>query len=348
MKALYYEAFEGPIQVVNLPDPEPHPDGVVVRVHANGLCRSDWHGWKGHDADIVLPHVPGHELAGVVEEVGRDVRSWRVGDRVTVPFVSGCGRCSVCAQGDPQVCPDQFQPGFTAWGACAERVALRYADHNLVALPEDVDFVTAAGLGCRFATSFRAVVAQARVKAGEWVAIWGCGGVGLSAVMIAKALGARVLAVDVRPEALEMARSVGADDVLNVQGQDYVAEAVRDRTDGGAHVTVDGIGSAATLFEGVSSLRRRGRHVQVGLLVQDERHAAVPMDRVVAWELEILGSHGMQASEYGTMLSWVAEGRLDPGRLVTGTVDLAEAAALIQQMDRFDGTGIRVIDRFDV
>ena len=99
-----------------------------------------------------LPHVPGHELAGVVEEVGRDVRRWAVGDRVTVPFVSGCGRCPPCLSGDPQICDDQFQPGFHGWGSFAERVGLRYADTNLVGLPEELDFVTAASLGCRFGT----------------------------------------------------------------------------------------------------------------------------------------------------------------------------------------------------
>jgi len=346
MKALYYEQFKGPIGLVDLPDPEPAPDGVVVAVRANGMCRSDWHGWKGHDADIRLPHVPGHELAGDIVAVGSDVKAWSVGDRVTIPFVSGCGRCATCRGGDPQVCPDQFQPGFTAWGSCAQWVALRYADANLVALPQEVSYVTAASLGCRFATSFRAVEAQARLRAGEWMAVYGCGGVGLSAVMIGRALGAPVVAVDVRREALEMARELGAEVAVDSsRSADVIAE-VRAHTEGGPHVTVDALGSAEICFTAVSSLRRRGRHVQVGLLVEDERHTALPMDRVVAWELEIFGSHGMQAAAYDQMLAMVASGALQPERLVERTVSLAQAADVITAMDDYAGRGITVVDRF--
>lgn len=211
MRAIAYDRFNGPIAVRELPDPEPEAGDVVVRVRAAGLCRSDWHGWRGHDADIkTFPHVPGHELAGEVERLGAGVERFRVGDRVTVPFVAGCGRCPTCAGGDPQVCPNQAQPGFTHWGAFAERVRIRYADFNLVRLPAALDFASAAALGCRFTTAYRAVVAQGRARAGEWVAVHGCGGVGLSAIMIARSLGCRVVAVDVAPAALELAERFGA------------------------------------------------------------------------------------------------------------------------------------------
>ena len=162
--------------------------GVVVRVMATGMCRSDWHAWAGHD-EIAFPHVPGHELAGEVVEVGAGVDRWAVGDRVTVPFVCGCGRCEWCLAGNAQVCPDQQQPGFTHWGSFAEYVALHAADTNLVAFPSRVDFATAASLGCRFATAYRALVGRARITEGEWVTVVGAGGVGLSTVMIARALG---------------------------------------------------------------------------------------------------------------------------------------------------------------
>ncbi|MGP4012786.1 alcohol dehydrogenase catalytic domain-containing protein, partial [Streptomyces sp. 4N124] len=198
MRAVMFERYGQPAEVRNdAPDPTPAPHGVLVRVEATGLCRSDWHGWQGHDEDITLPHVPGHELAGVVEAVGDRVTAWRPGDRVTVPFVCACGTCASCAAGDQQVCERQTQPGFTHWGSFAEYVALDHADVNLVAVPDGMSFATAASLGCRFATAFRAVVQQGRVAAGEWVAVHGCGGVGLSAVMIAAASGARVIAVDV-------------------------------------------------------------------------------------------------------------------------------------------------------
>src|SRR4051812_23160980 len=208
VRALVFEAFGGPLTVRDVPAPDPAPGGVVVRVEATGVCRSDWHAWQGHDPDVVLPHVPGHELAGTVAAVGADVRRWRVGDRVTVPFVNACGRCAQCAAGEHQVCTRQTQPGFTHWGGMAEPVALAAADVTLGALPDELDAATAASLGCRFATAFRAVAQVARVRPGEWVAVHGCGGVGLSAVQVAVAAGARVVAVDVSEGALELARRV--------------------------------------------------------------------------------------------------------------------------------------------
>ena len=226
MKAAIYREFQGPISIEVLDDPEPAADGVVVAVRANGVCRSDWHGWMGHDKDIRLPHVPGHELAGVVAAVGSDVRKWKIGDRVTSPFICGCGTCSECESGNQQVCPSQEQPGFTHWGAFAEFVALRFADTNLVALPETLDFVTAAALGCRFATAYRAVVSQARAVEGEWLAVHGCGGVGLSAVMIAAARGVQVVAVDIDDSKLQLARSIGATATLRADQVDNVGAAV--------------------------------------------------------------------------------------------------------------------------
>jgi alcohol dehydrogenase len=202
MMAVSCERFAQAPEVRRVPDPTPGAGGVVVKVEATGLCRSDWHGWMGHDPDIVLPHVPGHELAGTIYALGKGVSGWQLGERVTVPFVAGCGTCPECRSGNQQVCERQFQPGFTAWGSFAEYVAIDFAANNLVRLPDELDFATAASLGCRFATSFRAVVDHGRVSAGEWVAVHGCGGVGLSAIMIASALGANVVAIDVKTEAL--------------------------------------------------------------------------------------------------------------------------------------------------
>ena len=227
MKAMYYDAFEKPPEIRILPDPTPTDAGVVIKVEATGLCRSDWHGWMGHDPDINLPHVPGHELAGTIAATGKGVMRYKVGDRVTVPFVSGCGRCGECHSGNAQVCVNQFQPGFTHWGSFAEYVAIDYADQNLVPLPESLDYATAASLGCRFATSFRAVVDQGRVRGGEWVAVHGCGGVGLSAIMIATALGANVIAVDISAEKLAFAREIGAVATINGREVHDVAGAVR-------------------------------------------------------------------------------------------------------------------------
>ncbi len=335
------DEIAGPLSVRDVAAPAAPVGGVVVAVKATGLCRSDWHAWVGHD-DIALPHVPGHELAGVVDAVGAGVERWRVGDRVTVPFVCGCGRCTWCRRGDAQVCPDQQQPGFTHWGSFAERVALHAADTNLVAIPDDVSFEAAAALGCRFATAFRALTARARLSAGEWVTIVGAGGVGLSAVMIAKALGARVVAVDRSERARQTAVRLGADHV--VPAGDDVPARIRSLTDGGSHVSMDAVGSEQTCADAVLSLRRRGRHVQVGLLPSPTGLSPMPMARAIAWELDVLGSHGMAAVDYPAMLSLIESGDLRPQDLVEAVVSLDDAAALLPVLDRSSPAGMTLID----
>ena len=342
MRAMVVDAVRGRPEVREVADPTCPVGGVVVRVMATGMCRSDWHAWAGHD-EIAFPHVPGHELAGVVVEVGAGVGRWAVGDRVTVPFVCGCGRCEWCLSGNAQVCPDQQQPGFTHWGSFAEHVALHTADTNLIALPESIDFATAAGLGCRFATAYRALVGRARVTEGEWVTVVGAGGVGLSTVMIARALGCRVVAVDRNAEALDLAADLGADHVLLADGSD-VPTAVADLTGGGSHVAVDAVGSEQTCADAILSLRRRGRHVQVGLLPPVDGHPRVPMDRVIGWELDLLGSHGMAAVDYPDMLDLVEQGLLRPEQLVQRTIGLDEAATLLPTFDRTTAAGITLID----
>jgi alcohol dehydrogenase len=287
MKALVFEEFKSALRIKNVPDPKPADGGVVIEVKATGLCRSDWHGWMGHDADIILPHVPGHEFAGVIKSVSKDVKKWKTGDRVTVPFVCGCGICPECTSGNQQVCDHQFQPGFTHWGSFAEYVAIDRADTNLVALPDDMEFATAASLGCRFATSFRAVVAQGKVSGGQWVAVHGCGGVGLSAIMIANALGANVIAVDIADDKLNFAKSIGAAETINANDKKDFAEQIKELTKGGVHVSIDALGGPITCFNSISSLRKRGKHIQVGLMTGDHKHPKIPMDKVIAHELEI-------------------------------------------------------------
>ncbi len=346
MKAAVYEAFQQPITIQTVPDPTPTPDGVVIEVKATGLCRSDWHGWMGHDADITVPHVPGHELAGVIAAVGKDVTRWQVGDRVTLPFVCGCGRCPQCLSGNHQVCDFQFQPGFTHWGSFAEYVAIQYADVNLVRLPESVGFETAASLGCRFVTSFRAVVDQGRVRAGEWVAVHGCGGVGLSAIMIASALGANVIAIDIADDKLDFARQMGAVATVNAVKTPKVVKEVKIISDGGAHLSIDALGSPTTCFNSIANLRKRGRHVQIGLMLGDHAAPAIPMSKVIAYELEIYGSHGMQAHNYPALLRMIEAGKLQPQKLIGSTISLTEAAVALPQMDQFPTLGLQIITQF--
>jgi alcohol dehydrogenase len=346
LKAAVYEEFAKPLSIQSVPDPTPKPHGVVIKVKATGLCLSDWHGWMGHDPDIKLPNVPGHELSGVVVALGKDVQRWKTGDGVTVPFVCACGACPQCASGNHQVCDNQFQPGFTAWGSFAEYVAIDQADVNLVRLPKSIDFVTAASLGCRFATSYRAIVAQGQVNGGQWVAVHGCGGVGLSAIMIASALGASVIGVDINPAALEFARSVGAVATIDARQTPDVVAAVKELSQGGVHVSLDALGSPVTCFNSIANLRKRGRHIQVGLMLAEHSHPQVPMDKVIANELQILGSHGMQAYRYDTLLEMIQSGKLHPERLIHQTVSLEAALNEFAYMDSFSRIGMTVINEF--
>jgi alcohol dehydrogenase len=295
---------------------------------------------------VRLPHVPGHEFAGVIEAIGPEVARWREGARVTVPFAVGCGRCPQCRAGRQHICDDHFQPGFTAWGAFAPLVAVPHADANLVALPDDLTLVDAASLGCRFATAWRAVVAQGALAPDEWIAVHGCGGVGLSAVMIARALDARVIAIDVDAAARALARRVGAEHVIDARDGADVAGAVRELTGGGAHVSIDAIGSRAACRASIAGLRKHGRHVQVGLLVGADHEPPIAMHDVIARELTIVGSHGMPGHAYAPMLEMIRAGRLDPGRLVTRRVTLEEGARELVTMGDRPARGVVVIDQF--
>jgi alcohol dehydrogenase len=324
VRAVAYDAFGATPRVAEVAPPSCPPHGALVRVAATGVCRSDWHGWQGHDKDIAtFPHVPGHEFAGVVETVGSHVRSWRGGERVTAPFVCACGSCAACAAGDGQVCERQTQPGFTHWGSWAELVRVDHADVNLVALPDGTGFVEAAALGCRVATAFRAVTQVGRVQAGERMVVHGCGGVGLAAVLVGVAAGATVVGVDPDPAARALARELGA--AAAVAPGEALPE---------ADLSLDAIGDPAALAASLRGLRRRGRHVQVGLLPEAP---PVPMDVVIARELQVLGSHGMAAHAYGRLLAL----DLPIGRLVTRRIALDEAPAALVDPPR---GGITVIE----
>jgi len=343
MQAAYYEKFKAPITIETLPDPIPGPDDVVIKVAATGLCRSDWHGWQGHDGDIHLPHVPGHEFAGTIEVIGSSIRHFKTGDRVTVPFCGGCGHCTTCLKGQEQICDNYFQPGFTAWGSFAEYVRISYADHNLVKLPESMEFTTAAVLGCRFITAFRGVTAQGKIKEGEWLAVHGCGGVGLSAIMIAVAVGANVIAIDIDEEKLSFAKTFGAIATINAREVENVPAAVRQIIKTGVAVSIDALGSRETCANSILSLAKQGRHIQLGLLAGTESNPPIPMSAVIANELEIIGSHGMAAHQYHSIFKLIEEGKLRPDLLISKTVSLEEGISELMQLNSFKNTGVSVI-----
>jgi len=339
VRAVMYRGFGDEPELVEVDRPTCPPRGAVVRVRATGLCRSDWHGWMGHDAGIALPHVPGHEFAGEIAELGSELTDdggWAVGDRVTAPFICACGRCVECLAGNEQVCDAQRQPGFTHWGSFAEYVVVDEAALNLIRLPDTLGFVEAASLGCRFATAYRAIITRGRLHPGEQVAVHGCGGVGLSAIMIAVAAGVPVYGVDVSNAALAAAAELGA---TPIRGGEGAADRVREASGGGVDLSVDAFGSPATSIASVRSLKKRGRHVQIGLMLADDATAAMPMDAVIDGELEILGSHGMAAHEYPDMLGAVASEAFRPIELVGRTIPLDAVPEALAAMGRTGGAG---------
>lgn len=335
MKAIIYNEFGGPLTLTDVHQPSIAPHGALIKVMASGLCRSDWHGWQGHDPDIrSLPHIPGHEFAGIIEAVGDEVNHWKAGQRVISPFVCGCGVCHQCHQGDHQICDNQTQAGFSHWGSFAQYVMIEHADVNLVHLPDQIDFETGASLGCRFATAFRALVQQGHVQADQWVAVHGCGGVGLSAIMIAKAFNAKVIAVDINPKRLEHAAQLGADLVIDGSNNCDVIGCIQQHCNG-AQLSIDALGSQITMSNSIGCLAKRGKHIQIGLMAGDDALTPINMGPVIAKELEILGSHGMAAHTYDQMLDMIIDGRLQPQKLISKIITMEQLPQAFMHMNDF-------------
>lgn len=351
MKAAVLEAFREPIVVRDVPDPELLDDtAAVVRVAACGVCRSDWHLWAGDltwvGLRVRLPLIMGHEFGGVVEAVGPGVRRFKVGDRVLTPVNHACGRCDRCQTGRQNLCRRIAAPGTAYPGGYAELCRIPNADINLVALPDNVGFVEAASLGCRYATAFHGVVDRARVGAGEWVAVYGCGGVGLGAVQVARALGAGVIAVDIDPAKLELARAAGAFETINSREVDPVKR-IGEITRGGADVSIDALGIAVTAQNSVKSVAPGGRHLQIGLTSAAEAgEVTLPLDLMVLKEITWLGSAGMPQPRYPTMLKMVADGSLKPDILVGRTISIDEVDGVVRSMGEYGTTGVVVVDRW--
>lgn len=342
MKAILVDAPNAVPVFTTVPDPEPPPHGAIIEVRATGVCRSDWHAWVGHDGTVSFPHVPGHEFAGIVRAVGEQVRNWSGGERVAAPFCCGCGGCAECRGGHQNLCDTEYQPGFDGWGSFAEYVMVPWADTNLVSLPESLDFAGAASLGCRFTTAYSGLLHRAGLLAGETVVVYGCGGVGLSCVMIAAAAGARVLAVDLQAGKLALAAELGAHATIDAGAEDPV-EAVRELTHGGAHVAVDALGAGVTSAQAIRSLRRRGRQLQLGLLLGNDATPRTPLQDVIRRELTLYGSHGMQAWRYPQMFEFIAAARLPLERLIGERLPLAAAGEALTAMGDFTPVGVSLL-----
>jgi D-arabinose 1-dehydrogenase-like Zn-dependent alcohol dehydrogenase len=347
MKAAVMIEFKHPLKIQDLADPKPGADDALIRTEACGICRSDWHLWQGDwtwiGVKVGLPLVMGHEFSGVVEEVGANVRNFKAGDRVTLPFHMACGKCQYCYTGRSNLCYAHGFVGIHFNGGYGKLAVVPAADVNLVHLPPEVDFVSASALGCRFMTSYHGVVDRAMVKPGESVAVFGAGGVGLSATQIASALGARVIAVDIDDKKLEWAKREGADATVNSARMDAV-EAVKELTAGGADVSVDALGSSQTALAAIGSLRKGGRHLQIGLTsAQDKGMISLPVDAMVLQEIQLVGSLGCATTSFPGLLSMVAAGKLAPKRLVGGTVPVGKVNDVLNSMTTFATSGFNVI-----
>ncbi len=343
MRAAVLREYRKDLSIETVPDPVCEEDGVVLRTLACGICRSDWHGWVGGHPRVKPGQIPGHEYCGEVIEAGPR-SGWAVGDKVIAPFILACGTCPACRAGVSNTCPDQRLPGFVEPGAFADHIGVPHA-HNLARLPEGMSPVLAAGLGCRVTTAFHALTDRAALRAGEWLAVHGTGGIGLATLILGRALGARVIAVDIVPEKLEHAKSLGADAAIDARDGD-VAEAIRDLTGGGAHVSVEAMGIAQTTNASLQCLRPLGRHVQVGMTVGHHARMELDMSAVYLKNLALYGTRGMPAHKYPSLLNMIAAGLVDFAPMIAREVPLSQAGAELAAFDGPMPPGVAVISDF--
>lgn len=340
MRAAVVRGYRQPLSIETVADPTCPENGVVLEVAACGVCRSDYHGWVGTDASVQDGSILGHEYCGTVVEAGPRARH-RVGDRLIAPFILACGGCPACHSGVSNACAEAVVPGFGIPGAYAEYVAVPF-DHNLVHLPDTISPALAAGLGCRVTTAWHALTDRAALRAGEWVAIHGTGGIGLATLLLAKMLGARVVVVDVVEDKLAYARRFGADAAVNAARTDAGA-AIRDITGGGAQVSIEALGIAATTTASLDCLATLGRHVQVGMPAGEDTHMQINMGTVYARQLALFGTRGMPSWKYPDLLGMIERGQVDISPMVSREIALSGASAELEAMSGPTPPGTAVI-----
>jgi alcohol dehydrogenase len=342
MRAAVLREYRKPLAIEEVPEPPVPRDGVVLKVLACGVCRSDWHGWVGEHPRVKPGQIGGHEYCGEVVAAGPDAQ-FAVGDRLIAPFILSCGTCPQCRSGASNTCLDQRLPGFIEPGAFAEYVAVP-RDHNLARLPDTLSPTVAAGLGCRVTTSWHALTDRAALKGGEWLAVHGTGGIGLAAALLGKALGAHVVVVDVVRGKLDHALSLGIDAAV-MAGED-AADEIREITRGGAHVSVEALGIPATVNGSLRCLRPLGRHVQVGMPVGHTARMEVDMSAVYQSNLALYGTRGMPAHKYPSLLSLITSGKVDVAPMIAREVRLSDVSAELAAFDGPTPPGVAVVTDF--
>ncbi|HYL20939.1 MAG TPA: zinc-binding dehydrogenase [Gemmatimonadales bacterium] len=335
MKAAVFRGPHRPLELADVPTPTPGAGEVLVKVAGCGLCHTDLH-YVDHAVKTFKPPplILGHEAAGTVAALGPETNGCAVGDRVLIPAVLSCGRCGFCREGRENLCTNLVMLGNNVDGAYAEYVAVPAKD--LVAVPPGLALERACVIADAISTPYHAVKHRGRVRVGDQVAVVGCGGVGLNVVQCAAAAGARVIAVDLNADRLELARTLGAADTVNPRDVERLDQAVRKLTDGGVDVAFEAIGTPATIELAFSLLRRGGRLCVIGYSAEPVKLSAA---RLMYYELEIAGSLGCGAGEYPEILALVGAGKIKLDPIVSGTVALA---AINEGLDRLRrGEGVR-------
>jgi len=340
MKAVRMVGVGRPLELHEVPVPSVGERDILVKVKAAGICHSDAHYRAGISPVRPLPMTLGHEVAGVVEKIGSSaVTGLRPGNRVVLHYNVTCGDCYFCSAGNEQFCPHGLMLGHFTDGGYAEYIAV--PARNALPLPEEIPFEQGATLMCASATSFHAL-RKARIRAGERAAVFGIGGLGVSAVQLARAFGAiEVLAVDRREEKLELAACYGAFPI-NASRVDAVEE-IRHHTDGrGVDVALEMIGRAATMQQAIRSLGPMGRAVIVG--IGNEPLSIDTYRELLGAEAEVIGSNDHLLQELPQLLEMARRGILDTSRVVTRTVSLDAAAinGALDALERYEG-GLRTV-----
>jgi 6-hydroxycyclohex-1-ene-1-carbonyl-CoA dehydrogenase len=321
MKAAVFHGPNRPLEIEEVPKPEPGAGDVVIRVAACGVCHTDLH-YIDHGVPTFKepPLILGHEASGIVAETGDGVEGWKEGDRVLIPAVLTCGHCPACRSGRENICRSMTMLGNNIDGAYAEFI--RVPAKDLVALPDDVPIVEGSIIADAVSTPFHAVKNRARVEPGETVVVFGCGGVGINVVQIAAAVGGLVIAVDIDESKLERARALGAVETIHAGEVERVSKAVRKLTGGeGADVAIEVIGKAATMEEAFNCIRTGGRLCIVGYT---NEKISVNAGRIMYREVAIIGSLGCRPVDYPAIVELVRNGRLEITSLVSHRFPLEE------------------------